>query len=116
MRLHNEYFLSSKEKEETLRSYNKLKKRKIDLKRIIDKGGLRWVDDFPTHSCLRSQGFIKPEFRHKITETDLAIMLLECYPDLGGYCQIYPDNFFIVQLDFIPRTLELKKQKNVIIS
>ena len=114
MRLHDEYFLTSKEKEETQRSYNKLKRKKINLKRIIDKGGLRWIDNYPSHSCLTCQGYIKPEIRHRISESDLAIMLLEAYPDLGGYCQIFPDNSFLVQLDFIPRSIELKKQKDVI--
>lgn len=109
MRLYDDFMCSNKEMSEITRSYNKLIRKKINYKKVVKEGGLRWVENYPTHSTVTCQGYIRKEYRHRITETDLAMMILGAYPDCGGYCQIFPDNFFIAQLDFIPRSLELKK-------
>lgn len=113
MRLIEEYFLTVKEREEISRSVNKLTKKKLTLDKIIKDGGLRWINDYGTHTNMFCQGFIREEIKHKVSESDLAVMLLGVYPDYGGYVKIYPNNFFEVSLDYLPRALELKKAKKI---
>lgn len=109
MRMFDDMSYSTKEMNEITRSYKKLTRKKIDYRKVVKDGGLRWTEDYPTHSTVYAQGYIKPEYRHRVSETDLALMVLGAYPDFGGYCQIFPDNFFICELNYVPRAVELKR-------